>query len=397
MPPKVQKPRQARYFPGKRTSRSPSPGSLDSDSDHEDKVVDVQIDSAEIRSVKTEEQDQEQELGKNDVISEQISRITKPVIKNLKKVNLNDRFKEERREFLPEVDNTNHEESEEGSEEESSEGETESESEEEEEDKKVLLRPVFVPKNKRNGAAAQLSASTEQDEDTKAQKKEETLQIIEQQIRVEAEAHAKASLHEDNAAANLADIDDADDLDPLAERAAWKLRELKRVKREREELEQREKELEEIERRRNLTEDQRMEEDGERLRDQQDEKRSRKIGFMQKYYHKGAFYQDMEILKRDYTEANEDAVKDKSVLPKAMQVRDDNLGLRGRSKYTHLLDQDTSKGQDSPWFKKNNFNDRAQRKSGGLHDVSSRKRYREDDDRHRDRNWRRDDESKRYR
>ena len=45
--------------------------------------------------------------------------------------------------------------------------------------------------------------------------------------------------------------------------------------------------------------------------------------------------------KHDYTEATESAI-DVTLLPKVMQVRD--FGKRSRTKYTHLLDQDTTIG-----------------------------------------------------
>jgi hypothetical protein len=61
---------------------------------------------------------------------------------------------------------------------------------------------------------------------------------------------------------------------------------------------------------------------------------------LQKYWHKGAFHQDEEILQRhDFTEATE-STTDVSMLPKVMQVK--NFGKRSRTKYTHLLDQDTT-------------------------------------------------------
>jgi len=52
--------------------------------------------------------------------------------------------------------------------------------------------------------------------------------------------------------------------------------------------------------------------------------------------------QDEDILrKHDYTETTASTV-DVSLLPKVMQVRD--FGKRSRTKYTHLLDQDTTVG-----------------------------------------------------
>ena len=77
---------------------------------------------------------------------------------------------------------------------------------------------------------------------------------------------------------------------------------------------------------------------------------------MQKYYHRGAFYldqarlqlrarhvtasQDETVLKRSVDEPTLEDKFNKAVLPKVMQVKD--FGFAGRTKYTHLKDQDTT-------------------------------------------------------
>ena len=73
-----------------------------------------------------------------------------------------------------------------------------------------------------------------------------------------------------------------------------------------------------------------------------------KYKYLQKYYHRGAFFMDKndELFSRDVSEPTLEDHFDKSVLPKVMQVK--NFGMAGRTKYTHLLDQDTS-AKDSPW------------------------------------------------
>ncbi|KAF8272361.1 splicing factor, Prp19-binding domain-containing protein [Lactarius quietus] len=66
---------------------------------------------------------------------------------------------------------------------------------------------------------------------------------------------------------------------------------------------------------------------------------------MQELFEKEALIkrsQDQEVLKRhDFTETTESTV-DVSLLPAVMQVK--NFGKCGRTKYTHLIDQDTTVG-----------------------------------------------------
>lgn len=65
---------------------------------------------------------------------------------------------------------------------------------------------------------------------------------------------------------------------------------------------------------------------------------------MQKYYHKGAFYQDNddEVFNRDYNLPTPMEMQDKSLLPQILQKRVGNFGKKGQSKYTHLTNEDTS-------------------------------------------------------
>lgn len=134
---------------------------------------------------------------------------------------------------------------------------------------------------------------------------------------------------------------------------AWKVRELKRILRDREEMESYESELAEIERRRKMTDEERIAENARLGTDHNEKKQKVAYNFMQKYYHKGAFFQGNEedgglnddqkaLLSRDYNMPTGEDKTDKSVLPAVLQKRAGTFGKKGNSKWTHLTDQDTT-------------------------------------------------------
>ncbi len=145
---------------------------------------------------------------------------------------------------------------------------------------------------------------------------------------------------------------------------AWKLRELKRLKRDREEREARERELAEMEAVRNMTEEERRAAAKANPKVVTNKAMKGKYKFMQKYYHRGVFYLDEEdqLYKRDYSAATLEDKFDKTVLPKVMQVK--NFGRSGRTKYTHLVDQDTTQF-DSAWTQETTQSAKFQLQHGG--------------------------------
>lgn len=231
----------------------------------------------------------------------------------------------------------------------SSEESSEYEESEDEEDDEPRIKPQFVRKNDRSTIIERerdlLRQKQIQEQETRRQAKERrknTLKIVEDSIKKDLESQKK----EKDPHINDVKTDDEND---EVEYEAWKLRELKRIKRERDEREQVEKEREELERMRNLTEEERRKELQVNPKEITNKTSKGKYKFLQKYYHRGAFYLEKEevVLKQDFSAPTLEDHFDKTILPKVMQVK--NFGRCGRTKYTHLVDQDTSKF-DSPWL-----------------------------------------------
>ncbi|TVY92389.1 Uncharacterized protein LAWI1_G003183 [Lachnellula willkommii] len=249
-----------------------------------------------------------------------------------------------------------------GSEEESSSGEEESS--EEEAPRRLLIRPKFIKKQDR-AAVPEQKTEEELYEAEEARKKQLADEIVEEQIARDIAAKQAGKKNWDDDEEEGDEVDDTDDVDPEAEYAAWKLRELKRIKRERVKIEEREKELEEVERRKNLSEEERRAEDDEFLKGQKEEKEGKgKMGFMQKYYHKGAFFQDDAkaegLDRRDIMGSRfADDVQNRELLPQALQMRDmTKLGKKGATKYRDLKSEDTGRWGD--------FDDRGKGSRGGF-------------------------------
>ncbi|XP_033222095.1 microfibrillar-associated protein 1-like [Belonocnema kinseyi] len=219
-----------------------------------------------------------------------------------------------------------------------------------EEESGPRLKPIFVSKKdritvmeKEKEALKQKQAEAEAKKMAE-ERRRQTLRLVEDLVRKESQVNKVSSDYE----SKLEDVC-TDDENDEAEYEAWKLRELKRIKRDREEREQIEKERLEVEQLRNMTEEERRQEARLNPKTITNKAAKGKYKFLQKYYHRGAFYLDKDdtIFKRDFSGATLEDHFDKTVLPKVMQVK--NFGRSGRTKYTHLVDQDTTQF-DSPWI-----------------------------------------------
>lgn len=221
----------------------------------------------------------------------------------------------------------------------------------EESEEEQQLKPVFV--RKENRMTIKEAEKIQQQEEKNAEKrrmkdeerKNQTRVLVAESIRKSEEQ----STHYDDNDSDAGLPDDTDNLDDEVEYDTWKVREMARLTRDAEEREEAIIEKAELLRRRNMTDEERMEEDRKlgRLKENNEGDKP-KWRFMQKYYHKGVFYMDSSSIKKEDDVRNKDYAAEPTLwdkvnvenLPAIMQVK--NFGKRGRTKYTHLLDQDTT-------------------------------------------------------
>jgi microfibrillar-associated protein 1 len=254
--------------------------------------------------------------------------------------------------FVTEEESEGEEDEEEESEEEESDSEEE-ESSEEEAPRRMMIRPKFVPKSQRGNAKdpeAEAEAARQAEEEARRKAADE---LVEEQIKKDLAARAAGKKHWDDDEDEDSDVDTTDGLDPEAEEAAWRVRELKRLRRARAEIEAAEAERAEVERRRNLTEEERAAEDEAYLAKQKEEKDGKgKMSYMQKYFHKGAFFQEEAaaagLLQRDIMGSRiQDDIRNREALPEYLQKRDmTKLGRKGGTKYKDMRSEDTGRWGD---------------------------------------------------
>jgi len=256
------------------------------------------------------------------------------------------------------------EEEEQEQDEEESETEWETDTEDEAEQRK-LLRPVFVPKAERESLAEREAQRRAEEEEAAREAARKATRRAESREVAEALIERGAALEAVEAQAEPSDVDTDDEAAAAGEYEAWQARELGRLRRDREAREASAAEREEAQRLRSMTVAERAAWEAEHPPEvdaARREKEKRKWVFMQKYYHKGAFFQaeaddrfgtvgTFDIYKRDFGEATgDDKGMDRSLLPKPMQVKKGMFGRAGQTKWTHLADADTTaKRGDDLW------------------------------------------------
>ncbi|EPR60195.1 micro-fibrillar-associated protein 1 C-terminus protein [Toxoplasma gondii TgCatPRC2] len=240
----------------------------------------------------------------------------------------------------------------------------------------ILHKPVFVPKEKRETVKERERLEAEEEKERKeaeerlADRKRESKKLLYEALQKEDEEMRTNMLGEQLQEEDCELPDDTDGLDAEAEYEAWKARELLRIKRDQEERQARDNFLEALERRRQMTEEERRLDDKQLDAMQPRREVKYKYNFMQKYYHRGAFFQDLArsgeeaLYLRDYNAPVGEDKWDKKILPSAMRVRRGEFGRQGQTKHTHLVDVDTT-DFTSAWAFNTKIKEKTDSKMGG--------------------------------
>jgi len=242
------------------------------------------------------------------------------------------------------------------------ESEEESDSDGDEPGRGAMLKPVFVGRGQRETVREkealkheELEAEKKQQDKVKERKVESKSLLIDE-VRREEEAEREGQNENNNSDIEL--IDDNDEINEAEEYELWKIRELKRIKRDKEERLERQKEVEFVLKRRAMTEEERLADDKRLDASSNKREETKQFNFLQKYYHRGAHFQDKAvtgeepIYLRDVHEPLESEKFDKQLLPSAMQLRRGQFGKMGQTKHTHLTDVDTTDFQ-AAWSQSN--------------------------------------------
>lgn len=249
--------------------------------------------------------------------------------------------------------------------------EYETDSEDDTQTFRPLLKPQFVSRKDRETLEQRKLIEEEElalEEEKKKRQKErkaESRQLVVEEIKRE-EAEKEMAVDEEEKLPP-----DDDNVNDELELQRWKLRELKRLKRDKEERLKWDKEQAEVERRRNMTDAQIA---ADNARNPKPEKIKGQMRFLQKYYHKGSYYQaeDEDVFHRDFAApTGEDKTVDRTLLPQVLQVK--KFGMKGRTKYTHLMDQDTLQLDKNPWARSSELKRHQPAGMGTVHRPSAKK------------------------